>query len=70
MNGEPGAISSTSGGFRDVVPESFDEVGRNTAPTVDYRLDDAYDDYPSEIPYMISKLTCASNLSLYLRPGQ
>jgi hypothetical protein len=47
MNGEPGAISS-SGEFRDVVRESFDVVWRNTGPTVDYRLDVAYDDYPYE----------------------
>jgi hypothetical protein len=47
VSGEPVAISS-SGEFRDVVRESFDVVGRSTGPTVDCRLDVAYDDYPYE----------------------
>jgi hypothetical protein len=40
VNGGPGAISS-SGKSRDVI-------GRSTGPTVDYRLDAAYDDCPYE----------------------
>jgi hypothetical protein len=47
VNGDAGAISS-SGEFRDVVRKSFDVVGRNTGPTVDYYLDFVYDDYPYE----------------------
>jgi hypothetical protein len=39
------ATVSSSGEFGDVVLKSFDVVGRSTGPTVDYRLDVAYDDY-------------------------
>jgi hypothetical protein len=42
VNDEPVAISSRSGESR----ESFDVVRRSISPTVDYRLDVAYDDYP------------------------
>jgi hypothetical protein len=54
--GEPGDISS-SGKFRGVVRESFDVVGRSTGPTVDYRLDVAYDDYPYETSWSLQSLT-------------
>jgi hypothetical protein len=47
VNGEPIAISSSEK-FRNVGWESSDVAGRSTAPTIDYRLGVAYDDYPSE----------------------
>jgi hypothetical protein len=56
----PVAISSSKGEFRDVVRESFDVVGRSTGPTVDYRLDIAYDDYPHETSWSLQSLTTSA----------
>jgi hypothetical protein len=59
VNSEPVAITS-SGDFRDGIRESFDVVIRSTGPTVDYRLDVAYDDYPYETSWSLQSLaTCA-----------
>jgi hypothetical protein len=51
MNGEP-VVSSSSGEFRDVARESFD------GPTVDYRMDAAYEyeDYPYETSWSLQSL--------------
>jgi hypothetical protein len=52
VNGEPVAITR-SGELRDVVQESFDAVRPSTGPTVDYRLDVEYDDYPHETSWLL-----------------
>jgi hypothetical protein len=56
VNDEPVANSSSNGEFRDVVRESFDVIGRSNGPTVNYRLDVAYDDYPYETSWSLQSL--------------
>jgi hypothetical protein len=54
------AITS-SGELPDIVQESFDVVGRSTYPTVDYRLDVAYDDHPYETILLLHSLTTGAS---------
>jgi hypothetical protein len=56
VNGEPVAVGG-NGEFGDVVQETFEVVDVSTAPTVDYRLDVAYDDYPEETSWSLQSLT-------------
>jgi hypothetical protein len=66
VNGELVAISS-SGEFRDVVWESFEVIRRSAGPTVDYRLDVAYDDYPYEAKWsLFHDLCCCCRFLLAL----
>jgi hypothetical protein len=56
VNGEP-VVTGNNGAFRDVTAETFDVVGLNAAPAVDYRLDVAYDEYPYETSWSLQSLT-------------
>ena len=56
VNGEPVVVGS-NGEFEDVTRETFDVVGRNVGPAVDYRLDVTYDDYPYETSWSLQSLT-------------
>jgi trypsin len=56
VNGEPVPFSN-NGEFGDDFSETFDVVGLNTNPGLDYRLDVTYDEYPYETSWSLQSRT-------------